>query len=135
MSKDKKVLVCITPQTNSKRLIIKGSELAKSIEGSLHILHVEKGDSIFHNEESAELLQELFNFGSELGGIVHAVCGDNVPKTLKRFINNNKITHIILGATLESKDEVNTKMRKLMPKLSVTILEREQPKNTEDENG
>ncbi len=135
MSKDKKVLVCITPQTNSKRLIIKGSELAKSIEGSLHILHVEKGDSIFQTEQSAELLQELFNFGSELGGIIHAICGDNVPKALKRFIKINNISHIVLGATCEQKDEVNTKMRKLMPKLSVTILEREQPKETEDENG
>ncbi len=133
MRKEKKVLVCITPQTNSKRLILKGSEIAKSIEATLHILHVEKGNNIFQTEKSAELLQELFNFGSELGGIVHGICGDNIPKAIKRFMSRNKITHVVLGATLEQNDEVNNRIRKLMPNISVTILER--VSETEDKNG
>ncbi len=42
-----KVLVCITIQKNSKRLIRKGAEIANNIGGELHILHVEKRNEYF----------------------------------------------------------------------------------------
>ena len=52
-----KILVCITIQQNSKRLIKKGAELASQVEGELHILHVEHGSSILSQSDAGELLQ------------------------------------------------------------------------------
>lgn len=92
-----KVLVCITIQENSKRLIHKGSELAHSIDGELHVLHIRKGETIFDNPNSSSLFEELFVYGSELGGEVHFLCSSDVIHTISDFISNNGITHVVVG--------------------------------------
>ena len=104
MSQDvEKVLVCITIQKNSKRLIRKGAEIANEINGELHILHVEKGMSIFKNEESIELLEELFEYGKLLGGEVHFLSGKDVPSKIVEFLKSMQITRLVLGQTMRSK--------------------------------
>ena len=92
-----KVLVCMTIQENSKRLMQKGFEVAKQTEGELHILHIRKGDSIFETPSSSELFEELFIYGSELGGQVHFLCSSNITNTISGFIADNNITHLIIG--------------------------------------
>lgn len=104
MSQDReKVLVCITIQKNSKRLIRKGAEIANEINGDLHILHVEKGMSIFKNEESISMLEELFEYGKQLGGEVHFLSGKDVPSKIVEFIKGMCITRLVLGETMRSK--------------------------------
>lgn len=77
-----KILVCITIQENSKRLMEKGSELMKQFGGQLHILHIRKGESIFDTPNSTNLFEELFVYGSELGGQVHFLCSDDITPTI-----------------------------------------------------
>lgn len=98
-----KVLVCITIQKNSKRLIKKGSEIAEQINGELHILHVEKGMSIFEQEKAIKLLEELFEYGKQLGGEVHFLSDENVSKKIVTFIKEMGITRLVLGETMRSK--------------------------------
>ena len=93
----RKVLVCITAQSNSKRLMDCGHSIAEENEGELHILHVLKGDSVFNNPDTPVLLQELFDYGSKEGGMIHAFCDENVPRSIGNFVKNEKITTIILG--------------------------------------
>lgn len=92
-----KVLVCITIQENSRRLISQGLDLAKDTEAPLHILHVRKGETIFDDPESSSLLENLFDYGSELGGEVHFLCSNNVTETIIDFIKENHVTHLVLG--------------------------------------
>lgn len=92
-----KVLVCITAQSNSKRLINKGAEIADHVNGELHILHVQKGNNIFHNNDTPRLLQQLFQYGSEKGGMVHAYCDDQIPESIAAFIEREKVTRLVLG--------------------------------------
>ncbi len=134
--KNIKVLACITPQANSKRLINKGLEIAKENGGQLHILHVEKGDSVLNTEESQLLLQELFNYGANLGGVIHGLCGQSIPDTILQFISDEKITHLVLGMppqfpelersghNIKSEDVYN-KIKELLPFINIIILERE----------
>lgn len=92
-----KVLVCITIQENSRRLISEGSALAQSTEAPLHILHIRKGETIFDNPESSNLLENLFDYGSELGGEVHFLCSNNITQTIIDFIIDNHITQLVIG--------------------------------------
>lgn len=92
-----KVLVCITAQSNSRRLINKGAEIADKYNGELHILHVLKGDNVFNNQQTLQLLQQLFIYGSEKGAMVHAYCDENVSDNIADFVKNEKITKLILG--------------------------------------
>ncbi len=96
-----RVLVCITPQANSTRLIDAGQDLAVQHSCELHILHIEKGNNIFFTEDSARLLEELFSYASRLDGNVHAVCGENVLAEIKKFIKAKDITHLVLGTPPE----------------------------------
>ncbi|MDR1642371.1 MAG: hypothetical protein LBT59_21995 [Clostridiales bacterium] len=125
----KKVLVCITPQSNSRRLIDKGEEISLALGGELHILHVKQGNSIFDTEESSQLLEELFSYGSERGGLVHASCGGNVLKTIRRFIREERITNLVLGeppadSNFNGENGIDS-FRQIMPYLMIHILERD----------
>ncbi len=77
--KEEKIAVCITAQTSSQRLIDYGAEIAEQYNSSLHILHVQKGDSIFQNGETLKLLTKLLSYGDRCGGIVHVLCDEDVP--------------------------------------------------------
>ena len=92
-----KVLVCITIQENSRRLISEGFHLAQSLNAPLHILHIRKGETVFDNSDSSRLLEDLFAYGSELSGEVHFLCSENIPQTISHFIIDQKITEVVIG--------------------------------------
>lgn len=92
-----KVLVGITIQENSRRLIDEGHRVAKSLNAPLHILHIRKGETIFDNPESSLLLEDLFAHGGELGGEVHFLCGAHVSQTFSNFVKENHFTHLVIG--------------------------------------
>lgn len=115
-----KVLVCITAQSNSKRLINKGAEVADKLNGELHILHVQKGNSIFNNSETPKLLQELFQYGSEKGAMVHFYCDDNIPESIASFIHKERVTRLVLGeppCQTVSKKEFDVQFHKIISAL------------------
>ena len=98
---ESKILVCITAQSNSTRLIDKGNETAKEHGGELIVLYVEKGDNVFATEESPRILQELYSYAARLGGVVTGLCGDDVFLIIKKFIADNQITHVVFGESNE----------------------------------
>ena len=124
---DFKVLVCITPQSNSRRLIDKGVETAAG-GGELHIVYVQKGGDIFAEEASLKLLQELYDYGAGLGGIIHGLLGEDVIATLENFIKDESITHVVLGAppenALKRSIAVIERLEKDLPQLKFIVLER-----------
>lgn len=133
-----KILTCITVQQNSRRLIKKGAELATQVGGELHILHVEQGNSILSKNDAGELLQELFDYASELGGEVHVVCDDNVPDRIVNFIKENNITELVLGETMRNKihrlltKDIENYITSTTPEVEIMVLEREKSLNITD---
>lgn len=101
-TKTEKILVCITIQQNSKRLIKKGYEMANKTGGELHILHIAKGESIFTEAKNGSLLDNLFEYASTLGGQVHVECNQDVTECIASFIENQAMTCIVLGETLRN---------------------------------
>ncbi len=122
-----KVLVCITIQENSKRLMQKGSELAAEVGGELHILHIRKGNSIFDTPNSSGLFESLFVFGSELGGQVHFLCSEDVPKTINDFIKDTHITHLVIGQhtdQLAASCNVSAELTQLQDAVDIVTIKR-----------
>lgn len=103
-----KVLVCITIQENSRRLISEGFNTATTLDAPLHILHIRKGETIFDNPESSSLLEELFDYGSELGGEIHFLCSHNISQTIMDFIITHEISHLVIGESPIDSDFDNT---------------------------
>lgn len=123
-----KVLVCITAQSNSTRLIDKGVEIADKIDGELHIIHVLKGNNVFKNPETMNLMQKLFIYGGGHGGVIHAFCNDNISGSIINFVKNEKITKIILGEP-PNIPEKNKKSKKSENQFNLII--KGMPKNVE----
>jgi K+-sensing histidine kinase KdpD len=128
-AKTEKILVGITVQHNSRRLIKYGYDLACSKSGQLHILHVQRGNNIFLGANAPELLQELYQYGSELGGETHAICGEDVCKCIVDFIKDFGITQMVLGESVENTTIGNDnalvkKLEEKFPYLKITTLER-----------
>lgn len=124
-----KILVGITIQENSRRLIDEGSRLSKTLNAPLHILHIRQGDTIFDHPESSELLEDLFAYGGYLGGEVHFICGDSIPNLLVNFIKENHITHLLIG---EAPSTVSNKQSSVYDSLSnqlkdveIVVIERD----------
>ncbi len=92
-----KILVGITIQENSRRLIDEGHRLSNELNAPLHILHIRKGETIFDHPDSSKLLDELFTYGGELGGEVHFVCGEHISDAFRTFVKDNHITHLVIG--------------------------------------
>ena len=134
-----KILVCITIQQNSRRLIKKGAELAEQLGGELHILHVEQGNNILSKNDTGELLQELFDYASKLGAEVHVVCDDNVPERIVSFIREHNITELVLGETMKNKiyrlltNDIASYIASTTPEVEVIVLEREKKLNVQDQ--
>lgn len=124
-----KILVGITIQENSRRLIDEGVRLSKSLNAPLHILHIRKGETIFDNPESSMLLEDLFAYGGELGGEVHFLCGEHVSRTFLDFVKANHFTHLVIG---ESPSHLATKSPSVYDKITnelkhieITVLRRD----------
>ena len=92
-----RILVCITAQCNSKRLISRAAHIADENNGELHILHVQRGDSLFNNEETPKLLEELFNYGKEKGGMIHFYCDEDIAECIGKFTDDTGITKVVFG--------------------------------------
>ena len=110
--KEEKIAVCITAQTSSQKLIDYGAEVAQQYNGSLHILHVQKGDSIFQNGETLKLLTKLLSYGDRCGGIVHVLCDEDVPKCIAQFAKEEGITKVIMGELPKMEKKHTTKVQK-----------------------
>jgi len=118
------VLVCITPQSNGKRLIDKGAQVVDN--DKLHILHMQRGDSIFLSEDSGSVLEELFDYGKAKGGSVHFISGDHFLTELRAFAVNNGIGHFVMGEPplhIMSKEKLEKAIREYVPGAIVTIVE------------
>ncbi len=130
-TKKEKILVCITIQHNSKRLIKRGYEMAQEIDGELHILHIAKGESIFTESKNGSLLDDLFKYASELGAEVHFECSNDVTKYIASFIKDHAITCIVLGETLRNAlykllaKNIETSLESSIPDVKIVVLERD----------
>ena len=121
-----KVLVCITPQVNGKRLIDKGHELSLHISAELHILHVEQNKSIFYTDESAQMLDRLFRYGSERNGVVHAVCAQDPFGAIHRFVREEVITDVVLGESPDTGSGFSERLKAAMPYIHLHVVGKSQ---------
>lgn len=119
-----RVLVCITPQANGKRLIDRGAELSRALSADLHILHVETSNSIFSGENAPEMLEKLFRYGTESGAEVHAIAGIDQFNVIRRFAIEHGITDVVLGEAPESFRDAGAIITGAMPHVRVTVVEK-----------
>jgi len=104
----KNVMVCVTQQKTCDRLIQYGYELLGKDDGELYIIHVAHYEFKFlGSTKEGEALEYLYQKALEYGANLTVVRSNHVLDTLFDLVTKNKISHVILGESGETKSESN----------------------------
>ena len=125
--KNVNVMVCVTKQKTSERLILSGHKLIKSQDDNLYVIHVvaEKG-MFLEQDNDGEALEYLFGVSKKAGADLTVLRAKNTMKAMVDFAKKNHITNIVIGETpkeAESKDlNFGLQLKKALPNVDFTIL-------------
>ncbi len=120
----KNVLVCVTQQKTSKRLIEYGIELSKDEASNLYVIHVvNENDKLLYSLSDGDALDYLFQITKDVGANLVIKRSKDVAKTIVDFAIENEITHIILGNsnTNDSANNFAIKLQKKLPNIEFVL--------------
>ncbi|MGI6256442.1 MAG: universal stress protein UspA [Anaerovoracaceae bacterium] len=102
------VMVCVTQQKSCDRLIKYGKKVLDEVEGELFIIHIAHYDYKFlgHSQES-EALEYLYQKALEYGANLTVVRSNNILSTLAELVDKNRIAHVVMGESRETKSSAN----------------------------
>lgn len=100
-TKKEKILVLITAQEQSKHFITLGYDVAKETEGDLYILHIADTNDT-ENTNKMEQMQILAEYVCSLGGQFCFLWDFDIKNAVKKFVQQNHITKILVEQTEQS---------------------------------
>ena len=118
------VLVCVTRQKTSEKLIKKGVELTKGEENScLNVIHVvNENDKLLYNLSDGDALEYLFEITQDVGAANLVVKrSKDVIKTLVDYAEEINCTHIVLGNSNNPSNNFISKLQRKLPNVDFII--------------
>ncbi len=103
-TKKEKILVLITAQEQSKHFITLGYDVAKETAGDLYILHIADTNDT-ENTNKMEQLQTLAEYVCSLGGQFSFLWDFDIKNAVKKFVEQNHITKILVEPSLVEQTE------------------------------
>ena len=101
-----RVLVTVTPRQQSAKLIRRGYQLARRLDGDLWVVHVKPSATLLGTSEQ-KAVDELRHLTEELDGDFVEVGAEDVATGIIEFANSHQITFIVMGQSVRSRlDEV-----------------------------
>lgn len=121
MNQKKKVLVCVTQQKSCERLIDFGFKLINSELDELHVIHVVKENwKYFGQLEEKDALEYLFEISKQRNAALTVIKAKDIERTLAEFSENQKITDIVMGESLEKSEQQNM-INRLQEKTKINV--------------
>jgi len=101
-----RVLVAVTPRPASAKLIRRGFQLARRLDGELWVVHVRPPAVLLTAPEEASLA-ELRTLAAELDGDFIDVSGEDAAGEIIEFARSHQITFIVMGQSARGRlDEI-----------------------------
>ena len=101
-----RVLVAVTTRPSSPKLVRRGYQLARRLNGELWVIHVKPPSLLLSPAEQAAV-DELRTLTEELEGSFVALGGDDAGSAIIEFARSHQVTFIVLGQSARSRwDEV-----------------------------
>lgn len=127
MSKIKNILVCVTQQKNCERLIMTGYEKINKEKDKLFVLNVvNENDKFLQTTSDGDALEYLFGVSSEAGANLTVIRAKDVIDAMGEFAKENKITHMLLGASPHGggveNHPVAKRLKEIVPKCEFIIV-------------
>ena len=104
LKSNERVLVLISSNPDSARLIRIGSKLAGRLNSNLYVLHINLKHRKNNKPDNYErALSKNISVAENLGAAVFSFQADDVVSGVIDFVKSNNISHLVLGATNEKK--------------------------------
>jgi two-component system sensor histidine kinase KdpD len=101
-----RVLVTVTAREQSAKLVRRGYQLARRLDGDLWVIHVKPAAVLLGAQEQA-IVDELRRLTKELEGDFIEVGNDDVSAGIIEFANTHQITFIVMGQSIRPRlDEI-----------------------------
>ena len=101
-SVQERVLVCVSTQADSSRLLRRGARIANYMKAKLYAVFVDHPDRFLTKDESL-YLEMCEHYCKEVGGEFLRVKGDNVPEAIAEVARKNLVTQVVLGQSQKSR--------------------------------
>jgi two-component system sensor histidine kinase KdpD len=91
-----RILVCITPRSNARKMLESGARATERFHGHLLALSVKQGELI---REAEETLEQNLDYARKLGAEVHVLEAADPIATIIQFAHDHRITQVYIGHT------------------------------------
>lgn len=96
-----RIIVCVRPGEQAKKLVRRGYRLAKRFQGQFWTLHVKTPGQVISGGRHD--IEKIFELTRSLGGEVAEVGGDSVAEEILQFAREKRATFIIMGQSKRSR--------------------------------
>ncbi|KYC35950.1 histidine kinase [Scytonema hofmannii PCC 7110] len=100
-----RILVCVSTEPNSLRLVRRGARLADYMNASLYVLFV-KNTEHFLTKAEALHIETCERLCQEFKGNFLQVCGRNAAEEIARVAKLHRITQVVIGQTRRSRWQI-----------------------------
>lgn len=113
LKSNERVLVLISSNPDSARLVRIGSKLAGRLNSNLYVLHINLKNRDKNKPENYDkALTRNISIAENLGAAVFSFQANDVVTGVKDFVKSNNISHIVIGATSEKAGLIDKFLKK-----------------------
>jgi len=116
------VLVCVTGQQSSQRLIHRGAQIAREHGAELLVLSVSgSGVNLLSNPEVSQALNDLYRLSGEVGAEMTMLHHHDAHRAICDFTQERGVTRLVLGEGKPGAGAFITNLMRALPNVIFTI--------------
>jgi two-component system sensor histidine kinase KdpD len=116
------VLVCVTGQQSSQRLIHCGAALAQELNAPLLVLSVSgSGYNLLSDPKVSQALNDLYRLSGEVGAEMTMLHHHNAHQAICDFAKERGVTHLVLGEGRPGANAFVANLMRALPRVSFRI--------------
>lgn len=120
-NKPASVLVCVTDQLSSRRLILAGARIAEQYNARVRVVSILPEGLV--SEKTADTLQKLYDVSSSLGAEMTVFFNNEPALTAAVHASQIGAVHLVSGAPGPESNLFIEMIRRLLPELPISILD------------
>lgn len=116
------VLVCVTGQQSSQRLIRRGAQIAREFSAPLLVLSVSgSGMNLLSNPEVSQALNDLYRLSGEVGAEMTMLHHHDAHRAICDFVKERGVTRLVLGESKPGQSAFISNLMRALPRVAFTV--------------
>lgn len=116
------VLVCVTGQQSSQRLIHRGAQLAGELNAQLLVLSVSgSGFNLLSDPQVSQALNDLYRLSGQVGAEMTMLHDPDALHAIRHFARSRGVTHLVLGEGRTGENTFISSLMRALPQVIFTL--------------